>query len=104
MSYAIVETGGKQLRVEPGKTVRVEKLAAAEGDTITFDRVIAVSNGGNFQIGTPLVEGASVKGTVVEQGKYRKIIVYKYKNKTNYRRKHGHRQPFTAVKIESING
>lgn len=101
--YAIVETGGKQVRVEPGQIVRVEKLAAAAGDTVTFDRVLAVSNGDKFQIGTPLVEGASVKGTVVEQGKYRKIIVFKYKNKTNYRRKHGHRQPFTAVKIEAIN-
>lgn len=101
--YAIIETGGKQVRVEPGKIVRVEKLAAAAGDTVTFDRVLAVSNGDKFQIGTPLVEGATVKGTVVEQGKYRKIIVLKYKNKTNYRRKQGHRQPFTAVKIEAIN-
>lgn len=103
--YAIVETGGKQVRVEKGKVVRVEKLAVAEGDTVTFDRVLAIGDGkGKFQIGTPLVEGASVKGTVVEQGKYRKITVFKYKNKTNYRRKQGHRQPFTAVKIEAING
>lgn len=101
--YAIVETGGKQLRVEPGKVVRVEKLAAAEGDTVTFDRVLLVNNGkGKVEVGTPLVDGATVKGKVVEQGKYRKIIVFKYKNKTNYRRKYGHRQPFTAVKIEEI--
>lgn len=102
MNYAILETGGKQYRVEPGQTVRIEKLTANEGDQVTFDKVLMVSKDGALTVGAPFVSGATVTGTVKAQGKAPKIIVFKYHNKTNYRRKTGHRQPFTAVTIESI--
>lgn len=102
MTYAIVETGGKQYRVQPGETVRIEKLQANEGDSIVLDKVLAVSQDGKLTVGTPYVEGAKVTASVKAQGKAPKILVFKYHNKTNYRRKTGHRQPFTAVTIEKI--
>jgi len=102
VTYAIVETGGKQYRVQPGDTVRVEKLNVGEGETVVFDKVLAVAKDGALTVGTPYVEGAKVTAKVAAQGKAPKIIVFKYHNKTNYRRKSGHRQPFTAVTIESI--
>jgi len=104
LTYAIVETGGKQYRVQVGDTVRVEKLAAAEGDSVVFDKVLAISKDGQITVGSPYVEGAKVTAKVASHGKARKIIVFKYKAKSNYRRKSGHRQPFTAVTIESIEG
>lgn len=100
--YAIIETGGKQYRVAPGESIRVEKLAGNEGDLVTFDRVVAVSKDGQLSLGTPVVDGAKVTGKIVSHGKGRKIRGLKYKAKVNYRRRYGHRQPFTQVVIESI--
>lgn len=100
--YAIIETGGKQLKVEEGKTIVVEKLAAEAGETVTFDKVLFVA-GDDTKVGTPVIEGATVTGKVVEQGRAKKIIVFKFKKRKNYRRKQGHRQPFTKVTIEKIN-
>lgn len=97
--YAIIETGGKQIKVEKDATIYVEKLNAAEGETVTFDKVLFVDG----TIGHPYVEGAKVTGVVEKQGKGKKITIVKYKpKKSSTRRKMGHRQPYTAVKIESI--
>ncbi|MCG8538893.1 MAG: 50S ribosomal protein L21 [Clostridia bacterium] len=101
--YAIIETGGKQYRVQEGDTLFIEKIEAATGETVSFDKVLAVSNEGNLSVGTPFVEGAKVEASVVEQGKGPKIIVFKYKSKKDYRRKQGHRQPHTKIKIEKIS-
>ncbi|MEC9488137.1 MAG: 50S ribosomal protein L21 [Halanaerobium sp.] len=101
--YAIIETGGKQYKVEEGRFVKVEKLEAGEGEEVVFDRVLLVSDEENgVTIGKPTVEGARVTGKVLEQGKEKKIIVFKYKPKKRYSRKYGHRQPFTRVLIENI--
>ncbi|WP_353948070.1 50S ribosomal protein L21 [Sporolactobacillus sp. Y61] len=100
--YAIIETGGKQLKVEEGQTVFVEKLPAEAGETVTFDKVLFVG-GDEAKVGSPTVEGASVTAKVEEQGRSKKIIVFKFKKRKNYRRKQGHRQPFTKVTIEKIN-
>lgn len=100
--YAIVATGGKQYKVQEGDVLRVEKLAGAVGDAIAFEQVLMVGAGEDVRIGQPVVEGAQVKGTIVQQGKNKKILVFKYKRRKRYRRKQGHRQPFTAVKIEAI--
>lgn len=102
--YAVIETGGKQYRVQEGDVVFVEKLDALEGDVVNFDKILILSNDGNINAGKPYVDGAKVEGTVLEQGKAKKIIVFKYKSKKNYRKKQGHRQPFTKVKIEKILG
>lgn len=99
--YAIIATGGKQYKVSEGDVIRVEKLGAAEGETYVFDQVLAVSDG-ELTVGTPVVEGAKVTGTVLGDGRSRKVIVYKYKRKTGYHKKNGHRQAYTAVKIDSI--
>ena len=101
--YAIIETGRKQYRVEEGSTLVVEKLQVAKGETIKLDKVLAVSKDGELSMGQPLVEGASVEATVVENGKADKVIVFKYKPKKDYRRKKGHRQPYTKLKVQSIN-
>lgn len=100
--YAIIATGGKQYKVAEGDFIKVEKLGVEEGQTVTFDQVLAVNNDG-IKIGNPTVEGASVSATVVENGKDRKVIVYKYKRKSGYHKKNGHRQFFTKVKIDKIN-
>jgi len=100
--YAIIETGGKQYRVQEGDALYIEKLDANEGDVVTFDRVLAISGDNGLVIGSPVVSGASVSAKVEKHGKGRKIIVYKYKAKKNYRRKQGHRQPYTKVVIEKI--
>jgi large subunit ribosomal protein L21 len=100
--YAVIATGGKQYRVEEGQTLRVEKMPGAIGSEITFDKVLLLSDGQQFDIGRPLVENAAVRGTIIGQGKAKKIIVYKYKRRKGYRRKQGHRQLFTAVRIDSI--
>jgi large subunit ribosomal protein L21 len=100
--YAIVATGGKQYKVQEGDVLRVEKLTGAVGDEVAFDQVLLVGAGEEVRIGQPVVEGALVKGTIVQQGKNKKILVFKYKRRKRYRRKQGHRQPFTAVKIDAI--
>ncbi|HOA36288.1 MAG TPA: 50S ribosomal protein L21 [Bacillota bacterium] len=102
--YAIIETGGKQYRVEEGRAVRVEKLPAEKGEDVVFDRVLLYSDGTETRVGHPYVDGCRVKGKVTAQGRARKIVVFKYKAKKNYRRKQGHRQPFTEVLIEQIEG
>ena len=100
--YAIIESCGKQYKVAEGDVVFFEKLDAEEGKKVTFDNVILVSNEGKVQVGTPYVKGVKVEGKVVSHGKAKKIIVFKMKAKANYRRKYGHRQPYTKVEITSI--
>ena len=100
--YAIIATGGKQYKVEEGDVIRVEKLGVAAGEKVTFDQVLVVSDN-EVKVGTPTVDGASVEATVVAEGKAKKVIVYRYKRKTGYHKKNGHRPPFTQVKIEKIN-
>lgn len=100
--YAIIETGGKQLKVEEGQAIYVEKLNAEAGETVTFDKVLFVG-GDNVKVGAPLVEGATVTAKVEKQGRQKKIVVFKYKAKKNQRKKQGHRQPYTKVVIEKIN-
>ena len=99
--YAIIATGGKQYKVAEGDVIRVEKLGAEAGETVTFDQVLAVSNDG-LKVGED-VANATVTASVVENGKAKKVIVYKNKRKTGYHKKNGHRQQFTKVKIEKIN-
>ena len=101
--YAIVKTGGKQYKVAQGDVLFVEKLEANEGDVVTLDQVLAVAGENGLTVGAPVVEGATVTAKVVAQGKAKKVIVYKYKDKKDYRRKQGHRQPYTKLVIESIN-
>lgn len=100
--YAIIETGGKQYRVSEGDIVTIEKLTADEGDNVEFTRVFTVVKDGEVLVGKPVVDGAKVTGKVVAQGKGKKILVFKYKAKSNYRKRQGHRQPFTKVIIEKI--
>lgn len=101
--YAIIETGGKQIKVMENDIIFVEKLDVNEGDTVTFDKVLFV--GGNAtKIGTPYVEGATVTGKVEKQGKEKKVIVFKYKPKKSSKTKQGHRQPYTKITINKING
>ena len=102
--YAIVKTGGKQYRVEPGQTVVVEKLPGDEGAAVEFDRVLLVSSGDgtDVKVGQPLVSGAKVKGTIVEHGLGDKLIVFKFRRRKNYVRRNGHRQDVTVVKVSEI--
>lgn len=100
--YAIIETGGKQIKVEEGQAIYVEKLGASEGDSVTFDKVLFVG-GENVKVGSPLVAGATVTAKVEKQGRQKKLVVFKYKAKKNYHKKQGHRQPYTKVVIEKIN-
>jgi large subunit ribosomal protein L21 len=100
--YAIIETGGKQYKVQAGDVLFIEKLSANEGDSVTFDKVLAVSGDNGFVAGAPLVAGATVTAKVEKHVKGQKIIVFKYKPKKNERKKQGHRQPYTKVTIESI--
>ena len=99
--YAIIKTGGKQYRVQENDVLKVENLNAAVGETVTFDEVVAVG-GDKLQVGTPFVEGCAVQAEVLEQGKNEKVIIFKYKAKKDYRRKNGHRQPYTLVKVTGI--
>lgn len=101
--YAVIETGGKQYRVSEGDEIYVEKLDAQVEDSYTFDRVLLVGGEGEVKVGSPLVEGAQVSAKVLRQSRSKKIIVFKYKPKKNYRRKQGHRQPFTKLVIEKIS-
>ena len=102
--YAVIETGGKQYRVQEGDVVTIEKLNVEAGDKVTFDKVLVLAEEGNLKVGAPYVEGAAVTGEVVENGKGKKVIIFKYKAKKDYRKKQGHRQPYTMVKIESLGG
>lgn len=100
--YAIIETGGKQYRVEEGSILDVEMLAAEVGTDVGFDHVLAVKKEDKLEVGKPFVQGAVVHGKIMEHGKAKKIVVFKFKAKKNYRRKQGHRQPYTKVLIEKI--
>ena len=102
--YAILETGGKQYRVAEGDIIVVEKLPGEAGDVVEFDKVLLMNDGSDVKVGTPYLEGTKVFGEIVETGKGKKIIVFKYKSKKDYRRKQGHRQPFTSVEITSLTG
>lgn len=101
--YAIIETGGKQIKVEVGSKIYVEKLDVETGSVYTFDKVLLVSDDNSAKVGTPYVAGVSVTAKVEKQGKEKKILVFKYKSKANYRRKQGHRQPYTCLTVEAIN-
>jgi len=100
--YAVVKTGGKQYKIREGEIFRVEKLPGSVGDPVSFDKILLFSDGENLRIGQPLLDDVSVAGHIVEQDKSRKIIVFKFKRRKRYRRKLGHRQPYTAVQIDSI--
>ena len=100
--YAVVNSGGKQYKVQQGEVLRVEKISGDVGSPVTFDRVLMFADGDNVSIGQPVLDGVSVEGHIVEQGKAKKIIVFKYKRRKRFRRKNGHRQQFTAVQIDSI--
>lgn len=100
--YAVVNTGGKQYKVQKGDTFRFEKLPGEVGSPVTFDKVLMFSDGDTVRIGQPLLDDTTVKGHIVEQGKSKKIIVFKYKRRKRYRRKQGHRQLYTAVMIDAI--
>ncbi|MBQ7147797.1 MAG: 50S ribosomal protein L21 [Pseudobutyrivibrio sp.] len=101
--YAIIATGGKQYKVSEGDIITIEKLGVEAGEKVTFDQVLAVSDN-ELKVGDPTVKGATVEASVVKEGRGKKVIVYKYKRKTGYHKKNGHRQAFTQVKIEKING
>jgi large subunit ribosomal protein L21 len=100
--YAVIQTGGKQYRVAEGETLRVEKLAASAGDKLTFEPLLFADDGGKVLVGQPKVAGVKVEAEVLEQGLGKKIVIFKYKRRKSYRRKQGHRQPYTALKITSI--
>jgi len=100
--YAIIATGGKQYKVAEGDIIKVEKLGVEAGENYTFDQVLAVSDS-ELKVGDPTVAGATVEASVLSEGKAKKVVVYKFKRKTGYHKKNGHRQQFTAVKIEKIN-
>jgi large subunit ribosomal protein L21 len=102
MSYAIIRTGGKQYKVQPGKTIRIQSMEQNEGDSITFDEVLLASDGSAVQAGAPTLAGARVTAEVVRHGRGDKIIVFKFKRRKNYSRKQGHRQGFTEVRIHDI--
>jgi large subunit ribosomal protein L21 len=100
--YAVVNTGGKQYKVQKGETLRIEKIAGEVGSQVTFDKVLMVADGETFRVGQPLLEKAIVQASIVEQDKAKKIVVFKYKRRKRYRRKQGHRQPYTAIRIDGI--
>jgi large subunit ribosomal protein L21 len=102
--YAIIRTGGKQYRVQPGDVVRVERMAGEVGAKVTLDEVLLLAGDGAPRVGSPRVEGASVVGTVVEQDRDGKVRVFKYKKRKHYRRTRGHRQSYTAVRIDAVQG
>lgn len=102
--YAVIESGGKQHRVEPGEVLRLEKLDASEGETVNFDKVMMIGEGENIQIGTPFVDGGAVTAEVVSHGRGDKITIIKMRRRKHYRRQAGHRQSFTEVKIKEISG
>ncbi len=101
--YAIIETGGKQYKVSKGDLLEIELLDAEKEDEVEFDKVLACAGNGEFQVGQPYLEDVKVKGRILEHGKGDKVIIFKYKPKKNYRKKQGHRQPYTLVQIEEIS-
>ena len=101
--YAIFRTGGKQFRAEPGATLRIPSVAAEAGETIRFEEVLLGANEGDFKVGAPLVSGAAITAEVMGHGKGEKIIIFKHKRRKNYRRKLGHRQKYTEVRVSEIN-
>lgn len=100
--YAVIQTGGKQYRVSPGDVLKVEKLAGKKGDPVTFDKVLLTSDGEHTQLGTPYLEDSRVVGRITRHAKDRKIIVFKYKRRKGYRRKQGHRQEYTLIKVDQV--
>ncbi len=102
--YAVIETGGKQYRVAQGDVIRVEKLAAAAGESVTFDRVLMVGDGGEARLGAPLVEGGKVVADVEAHGRGDKVTIIKFRRRQKYRRKQGHRQDYTQLRITDIQG
>ena len=100
--YAVVKSGGKQYKVEEGQVLRLEKISGDVGSAVRFDQVLMVGDGEDIQIGQPVLDNVAVKGSIVDQGKAKKILVFKYKKRKRFRRKQGHRQQYTAVKIDSI--
>ena len=102
--YAVIETGGKQYKVQLGDVINIEKLAVEAGDKVAFDKVLVLSTEDGMKIGAPYVEGETVDAEVVENGKAKKVIIFKYKAKKDYRKKQGHRQPYTQVRITGMGG
>ena len=100
--YAVVNTGGKLYKVQKGETLRIEKIPGEVGAQVTFDKVLMVADGENVRVGQPLLEKAAVQASIVEQDRAKKIIIFKYKRRKRYRRKQGHRQPYTAIRIDGI--
>ena len=100
--YAVVNTGGKQYKVQKGETLRIEKIPGEVGSSVTFDKVLMVADGENIRVGQPVLENVAVQAQIVEQNKAKKILIFKYKRRKRYRRKNGHRQPFTAIRIDGI--
>jgi large subunit ribosomal protein L21 len=100
--YAVVSTGGKQYKVQKGETLRIEKIPGEVGGKVTLDKVLLVADGENIRVGRPMIEKAAVQVSIVEQDKAKKILVFKYKRRKRYRRKAGHRQPYTAIRIDGI--
>ncbi|MBN1227573.1 MAG: 50S ribosomal protein L21 [Deltaproteobacteria bacterium] len=102
--YAVIQTGGKQYKVEPGEELRVEKLDGNVGDEVLFDKVLMVSKDDKVTIGRPVLDGVNVTAKIIRQGRGQKIVVFKYKQRKGYRKKQGHRQDFTGLKVTAING
>ncbi len=100
--YAVIETGGKQYRVQEGDVISVEKLGLIEGEAYTFDKVLMLAGEDGVKVGNPYIEGATVSATTIEEGRGKKVVVYKYKSKKGYHKKQGHRQCFTKLQINSI--
>jgi large subunit ribosomal protein L21 len=101
--YAVINTGGKQYKVQPGETLRIEKITGEVGSKVTFEKVLMVADGETIRVGQPVIEKASVHASIVEQDRAKKILVFKYKRRKRYRRKQGHRQPYTAIRIDGID-
>ena len=102
--YAVIETGGKQYRVQNGDQISIEKLNIEDGGAVVFDKVLVCGEGADIKVGTPYLDGVTVDGEVIESGKGEKVVIFKYKAKKDYRKKQGHRQPYTLVEITAIDG
>lgn len=102
--YAVIETGGKQYRVSEGDVITVEKLNIEDGANVELDKVLILGEGSDIKVGTPYIDGAKIMGRVVESGKAKKVVIFKYKSKKDYRKKQGHRQPYTMIEILSLDG
>ncbi len=100
--YAIFRSGGRQYEARPGQVVKVEKISGEVGENVTLDEVLFFSDGDKLQVGRPLVEGVAVKATIIGQGRLRKIVIFKHKRRKDYRKRQGHRQSYTAVRVENI--